>query len=165
MSQESEFLERHRADLRQAAELCTLLQRGAVELVERRQRHLRALRRLCRSMGAACRVVAMERGEDEIRGSGEFGAFPWLERANFYAAKVPAVIDRIARDGRTWSGSPAWLQFGQVRAVFETGLAALDRLATRPSGNTSKSFRPGQSLLILPPYLQKRPTPRGIILP
>jgi hypothetical protein len=155
MNREKEFLEKYRADLRRAIELCGFLQRGAVELVEYRQRHLRELRRRLQTIEGACRQIAMERGEDEIRGSDEFGAFPWLEKANFFGSKVRKAVDRIARDGRTDRGKNAWLLMKDVALVFQKAIAHLDRMADRPTGNSSLSFRPTQSLLILPPWLRE----------
>ena len=145
MSRETEFLTRHKEDLRQAAELCRELQKQAVQVTPRQRKYL-ALRALCKRLEGSCRQMAHERGDD----------FTWLQAAHHYA-QTDKVIQKLRSSGH-------WLKFGPLADVFEAGIAKIDRLAHTATGVTSRST---SSLLILPKFLRGDApvTPGGIILP
>lgn len=143
MSRETEFLTRHKEDLRQAAELCHSLQKEAVEVRPRQKRYME-LKAICKRLEGSCRQMAHERGDD----------FTWLQMAHHYH-RVSESVSQLRKAGQ-------WLKFGAMAEVFGAGLARLDRLATAATGLTSRSTSP---LLILPSFLRPRTTPGGIILP
>src|SRR5580698_6406847 len=68
MSRESEFLTRHRDDLKRGAELCRLLQGNMVE-ARPREKHYLELRLICKRLEGTSRQMAHERGDD----------FTWLQ--------------------------------------------------------------------------------------
>jgi hypothetical protein len=141
MSRETEFLTRHKEDLRRAVELCRLLQRNMVEIAPRTLQYLE-LRAICKRLEGTSRQMAHERGDD----------FSWLQLGDLYFRVSKAVTK--ARNKHDWAA------FGEIAKVFEAGIVRVERLATAATGITSRSTSP---LLILPRYLQ--PKPNGLILP
>ena len=143
MSRESEFLTRHKEDLRKAAELCRDLQRQAIEVSPRQKRYLQLLA-LCKRLEGSSRQMAHERGDD----------FTWLQMGHHYN-QVAKMAMRLRHEGK-------WLRFGALADVFDAGAAKIDRLATVANGVTSMSASP---LLLLPPFLRPKVSAGGIILP
>ena len=143
MSRESEFLTRHKEDLRKAAELCRDLQRQAVEVTPRQKRYLQLVV-ICKRLEGSCRQMAHERGDD----------FTWLQMGHHYN-KVSQMITRLRHSGH-------WLRFGAMADVFDAGLVRVEKLAHMANGVTSMSSSP---LLLLPPFLRPKVSPGGIILP
>lgn len=140
MSRETEFLDRHKEDLRIGAELCRLLQTNAREASPREQRYLR-LMQICKRLENTCRQMAHERGDD----------YTWLQLGNHYF-KVGEMVRNLRRGKK-------WLSFGALAEVFDAGVPKIDRLAHTANGVTSLN---SSSLLILPEYL--RPKPAGGLL-
>jgi hypothetical protein len=143
VSRESEFLTRHKEDLRLAAELCRELQKQHIQVTPRQARYLRLLA-ICRRLEGSARQMAHERGDD----------FTWLQVGHHYH-KVGEMVTKLRHEAK-------WLKFGPLADVFEAGIAKIDRLATAATGVTSRSTSP---LLILPRFLQPKVTPGGIIIP
>ena len=134
MSRETEFLTRHKDDLKRGAELCRLLQKNAIEPAPR-ERHYLELRLICRRLEGTSRQMAHERGDD----------FRWLSLGNHYV-EVGKMILRLRRTGK-------WMAFADLAKVFEVGLRRIDMLATQATGLTSISGT--QPFLVLPPHLRK----------
>ena len=145
MSRESEFLTRHKDDLRIAAEICRDLQKQAVEVTPRERKYL-VLRAVCKRLEGTCRQMGHERGDD----------FTWLQMGHHYH-RVSETIQNLRRTGQ-------WLKFGAMAEVFEAGSVRLDKLANTPTRTTSASA----TTLVLPRFLRglgMPTTPGGIILP
>jgi hypothetical protein len=143
MSRETEFLGRHKEDLRVAAEICRELQKQAVMPTPRQKTYLR-LRATCKRLEGSCRQMAHERGDD----------FTWLQAAHHYN-KVSEAAQQLRKKGE-------WLRFGKLAEVFDASLPKVERLATIANGVTSLSTSP---LLVLPPFLRPKVTAGGIIIP
>ena len=143
MSRETEFLTRHKEDLRLAAELCRELQRQAIEVTPRQKTYLRLLA-VCKRLEGAMRQMAHERGDN----------FWWLQRAHHYH-KVSVMVMRLRHEGH-------WPQFGPLAEVFGAGIAKVEQQAKQASGVSSMSTSP---LLLLPPFLRPKVSAGGIILP
>ena len=143
MSRETEFLGRHKEDLRVAAEICRELQKQAVMPTPRQKTYLR-LRATCKRLEGSCRQMAHERGDD----------FTWLQAAHHYN-KVSEAAQQLRKKGE-------WLRFGKLAEVIDASLPKVERLATIANGVTSLSTSP---LLVLPPFLRPKVTAGGIIIP
>ena len=143
MSRETEFLGRHKEDLRVAAEICRELQKQAVMPTPRQKTYLR-LRATCKRLEGSCRQMAHERGDD----------FTWLQAAHHYN-KVSEAAQQLRKKGE-------WLRFGKLAEVFDASLPKVERLATIANGVTSLSTSP---LLVLPPFLRPKVTAGGVIIP
>jgi hypothetical protein len=143
VSRETEFLTRHKEDLRLAAELCRELQRQAIEVTPRQRKYLRLLA-VCKRLEGSARQMAHERGDD----------FRWLQIGHHYH-KVSEMVMRLRHEGH-------WLRFGALADVFEAGIAKVEKLATAANGMTSMSTSP---LLLLPQFLRSKVTAGGIIIP
>jgi hypothetical protein len=145
MSRESEFLTRHKDDLKRGAELCRLLQGNMVE-ARPREKHYLELRLICKRLEGTSRQMAHERGDD----------FTWLQLGHHYV-DVGKKIQALRR-------AQKWAMFGKMAEVFDAGLARIDRLATAATGLTSLN---SSSLLILPKFLRSTPANDAskIILP
>jgi hypothetical protein len=143
MSRETEFVQRHKEDLRRAIELCRQLEKNQVEM-SLRGRPTRELMAVCKRLESTCRQMAHERGDD----------FTWLQLGHHYAQLQKLVLRLRTKE--------KWAQFGDLAKVFEVGIAKFDQLTAQARGLTSLSTSP---LLILPKFLRNQPQPSGLILP
>jgi HPt (histidine-containing phosphotransfer) domain-containing protein len=146
MSRESEFLQRHKEDLRRAIELCRQLESNLAQM-SLRGRPTRELMAICKRLEGSCRQMAHERGDD----------YTWLQLGHHYAQLQKLVLRLRTKE--------KWGQFGDLAKVFEVGIQKIDRLAETARGITSMSSSP---LVILPKFLRGQGvpiSPSGLILP